>query len=286
MLAATQNLALAHSNGWKARLEVSFAEARGRTILKRVRHEGPLRVQRAFYPEADGTCHVYVLHPPGGVVQGDELAMSIDVDCGSRCLMTTPGATKIYRGEEQVSQVSTTIRVAAAGRCEWLPQETIVFCGAQLATRTLVELEPSASFIGWDVVCLGRPAAGERFTHGALSSQFTVMRAGVALLGERLRVDGSAPLLDAAWGMRGLPALGTLVLAVPERQWVDLARAQLESACNTEVVVVGTELEGISVFRALGASTELVKRALANVWHCCRVQLGTDGNHWPRIWAS
>lgn len=274
------------SNGWKASLELTFAQVRGRSILQRVRHEGPLRVQRALYPEADGTPHVYVLHPPGGMVQGDELSLSVDLERGSRCLITTPGATKIYRGEERASRISNAIRVSALARCEWLPQETIVFSGAHLATQTLVDLDETASFVGWDVVCLGRPAANEGFTRGSLSSQLTVTRVGLPLLCERLRVEGSSPLLKAAWGLRGCPAHGTLVLAVPERQWVELAQAQLEAANSSEVVVTGTELEGISVFRAMGSTTEAVKKALSEIWQCCRRQLGTDGNHWPRIWAS
>ena len=42
------------------------------TRMTHVRHKGPLRVQRPFYPEGrNGCCHVYLLHPPGGLVSGD-----------------------------------------------------------------------------------------------------------------------------------------------------------------------------------------------------------------------
>ena len=57
-------------SGWLAELDLEFVQKRERTILANKKTRGPLTVQRPFYPESD-VCHVYLLHPPGGVVGGD-----------------------------------------------------------------------------------------------------------------------------------------------------------------------------------------------------------------------
>ncbi len=65
--------------GWQARLELRFQADGRRTRLAHRSHRGPLLVQRVFYPEppaaaalaAAEPCHLYVIHPPGGVVSGE-----------------------------------------------------------------------------------------------------------------------------------------------------------------------------------------------------------------------
>ncbi len=55
------------NTGWKANLSLEFKATALRTVISKREHKGPLAIQRPFYPE-DDVCHVYLLHPPGGVV--------------------------------------------------------------------------------------------------------------------------------------------------------------------------------------------------------------------------
>ena len=59
------------NKSWKAKLQLKFVEENNKTILSHRSHQGPLQIQKLFYPESNGACHVYILHPPGGVVGGD-----------------------------------------------------------------------------------------------------------------------------------------------------------------------------------------------------------------------
>src|SRR5690606_16444663 len=117
-----------------------FEHNREVTRLMRRRHVGPLAVQRAFYPEKDGSAHVYLLHPPSGVAGEDVLDISCFLGRGARTVLTTPGATKFYRSERGQSTQTTRIDVGEGGICEYLPQETIVFDGAKASIGTKVFL--------------------------------------------------------------------------------------------------------------------------------------------------
>ena len=83
-----------------ARLSLGFADDAGTTRLMERAHFGPLRVQKPLYPEGPEVCHAIVVHPPGGIVGGDELAVKVAVSPGARAFITTPGAAKWYKANE------------------------------------------------------------------------------------------------------------------------------------------------------------------------------------------
>ncbi|MEO7558110.1 MAG: urease accessory protein UreD, partial [Gammaproteobacteria bacterium] len=146
---------LMEHEGWRAELSLRFARANGRTVLAARRHQGPLQIQRAFYPEPGGVCHAYILHPPGGVVAGDSLAIEVRVDERAQTLLTTPAAGKFYRSTGRSATARQVLIVSAGAELEWFPQENIVFQGARVAMTTRIDLAADGAFMGWEILCLG-----------------------------------------------------------------------------------------------------------------------------------
>jgi urease accessory protein len=268
--------------GWLARLELGFAARAGRTVLAHRRHQGPLVVQRPFYPEG-GVCHLYLLHPPGGIVGGDRLDLTLACEAGAHALITTPGAGKFYRSAGPLAVQRQHLRVAAGAALEWLPQEQIVFAGAAVDSLIRIELETGAGFIGWEISCLGRPASGETFSHGALRQRFELWRAGKPLLLERSRIDGGSDWLACRWGAGGQPVLGTLAAVGAGAQHVELARAAVADAAN-EVAL--TRLDEVLIARYLGPSAERARALLTRIWVALRPPLLGVAACEPRIWRT
>jgi len=270
--------------GWKAQLNLRFAPRDERTELVRRAHHGPLVVQRPFHPEPDGTCHVYLLHPPGGVVGGDELRLQAHAEAGSRVLLTTPAATKLYRTDGRLSAQHQVLTVEAGARMEWLPQETIVFDGATCRLSTRVQLAEGASFLGWDVMCLGRPACGERFERGQLSVALEIWRDEQPLWVERFAHHGGDGLADAAWGLAGHPVTGTLVCVTGGRE--DLVERLRELTADDAQHFVISQLHDVLVCRYLGPSVEQARAAMVACWGELRRTLYGCEASVPRIWST
>ncbi|MCB9734449.1 MAG: urease accessory protein UreD [Deltaproteobacteria bacterium] len=269
-------------DGWHARLDLRFAPRHGRTILAHAAHVGPLRVQRLFHPEGDGAAHAIVLHPPGGLVGGDTLTLDVTAEPGAVALLTTTGATKLYRSAGAEASQHITLRVAAGATVEHVPQPVVAFDGALGRLATHVDLAPGARFLGWEVTCLGRPAAAERLTHGAVHTTLTVFQNGLPLLVERMSFRGRDMALDAAWGLAGHPAFGTLVATHTP---ADAARAALAARPVPGCLAAATELGELLVVRVLGPDGEAARRALEPVRHAVRAAWGR-APHDPAIWRT
>lgn len=270
----------AHSS-WHARLELGFRDSGNRTVLAHRRHVGPLMVQRPFYPEG-GICHVYLLHPPGGIVGGDSLELQVGADAGSHALITTPAATKFYRaGPHPCAVLRQNLQVNSAV-LEWLPQEAIVFDGAKVKSSTRVELAGLSRFIGWEILCLGRPAVKEKFTAGELHQDFLLYHDGRPLLLDRLRLSGDSPALAARWGLADAQAMGTMLMY--PGAGADLAQLRAVQADDVRFAV--TLVGGVLHCRALGQQAESIRRLFNALWLQLRGNLLGRMALAPRIWAT
>lgn len=271
--------------GWQARLALGFERRGAVSALVQREHYGPLRVQKALYPEGPDVCHAIVLHPPGGIAGGDALEISVAAAPRARALLTTPGAGKWYRSGGRQARQSLSVRVGEGAVVEWLPQETIVFDGAEARMETRVELAAGALFCGWEILCLGRTAAGESFSHGRLELATRIERDGKPLWIERGRLLGGSSWLGAPAGLAGRPISATLLLAgrVVEPDWVDACRA----LPAPEGLLTGvTALPELLVARCLAPGAEAAREWLIEVWKQLRpAALGKPAVP-PRIWST
>lgn len=269
--------------GWQAQLELGFEARAGRTVLIRRQHTGPLAVQKPFYPES-GTCHVYVLHPPGGVVGGDRLSIEMNLTQGAHAVITTPASTKFYRSSGALSVQAHSLKVAEDATLEWLPQETILFAGCRVTTTTRAALAPGARFIGWEIFCLGRPAANESFDKGACRQRFELWQEAVPLWVERAKLEGNSHLLSAPWGLRGHTVFGTLV-ATPANEALQAAVHERITP-DKHALFSATLIDEVLVCRYLGDHAEAARRCFTNAWSMIRPGLLGRTACPPRIWRT
>jgi urease accessory protein len=268
---------------WGAELALGFRDLAGRTVLEHRRHRGPLRVQRPFYP-GDGACHVYVLHPPGGVVGGDTLDVGIDCGEGTAVLATTPAAAKIYRSVGAASRIDQRFRVAARASLEWLPQDTILFGGSRLRQRTVVELDADARFFGWEITSLGRPSSGDRYANGSCSQGIDIRVGGRPLLIERQAWDDADPVLIAPWGLAGQSVLAGSYAYPADASTLKRVRTLIGWARMERTAA--TLLDGLLVIRATGRDAVRVQDAMRRLWAGLRAAVVGRKPCPPRIWAT
>jgi urease accessory protein len=237
------------------------------------------------------------VHPPGGVAGGDSLTLTVDVGAGASALLTTPGATKWYRCDGRSARQLVEVTLAAGASAEWLPQESIFFDGADAELRCLVRMAPGSAYLGWEVLCLGRRASGERFAHGQLRLATELWREGQRVWVERGRLAGDDPLMRSPVGLAGHSVVATL-LAAGDGQGDEVLAAcrSVEAGRGARAGVTRLPgqprlpglpgLPGLVIARWLGDSSEQARQYLTQLWMLLRPPLLQRAAVPPRIWAT
>lgn len=280
------NLLKDENLGWKAHLNLGFKKRSGKSVLANRTQSGPLTVQRPFYPEGD-VCHLYILHPPGGVVGGDELHINATVNDNANVLITTPGATKFYRNTGKLAKQIQTLTLSDECSLEWFPQENIFFDGTHTRLSTCIKLEKTARFMGLEINCYGRPASNELFEKGMIDTHLEIIRDGVPILFDRLRIKDDDAIKSTA-SLNGYPCFGTFIATNVTQELLEKAREAVADIVNnkSDQQVGLTLLDDILVVRCLGQYAEQISITLKLVWTALRPDvLGRDACH-PRIWAT
>jgi len=269
-------------NGWIAELELRFSKSKSKTFLSTRKHIGPLTIQRPFYPEGD-LCHLYLLHPPGGIVGGDQLSIEVNTDSNSSSLLTTPGATKVYRtSDHKHSTINQNFIVAEDSSFEWLPMETIVFPGANSQFSSKLLLSGNARIAAWEVYCLGRPAINESFDFGNLNFSLELWRDGMPILLDKLMIDKTE--LESVVGLRGFPVFGTFIISKTNKKVLETVRTMM---IETDSCVTGvTQIEDIIIVRSLAKKTYLAQDLFKKIWQTVRPLVFEREASIPRIWAT
>ena len=266
---------------WHAELELAYGRFADCTRPVLRRHQGPLRVQKHLYAEGPQVCQHIIVHPPGGIAGGDQLNISASVGEQAWAQLTSPGAAKWYRANGPAYQ-QLTLQVAAGATLEWLPQESIVYSGAQAQLETRIELQGDARLCYWDMVALGRPASGERFDSGEFRSRLDIRRDGQLLWHERQRIAGNDGLLDSPIGLGGQPVFATLLITGDiDAELLERCR-ELPSAVRGDL----TQLPGLLVARCLADEALHARAWLIALWQQLRPALLGREAVPPRIWNT
>lgn len=292
-LSKSSPMQLARVGHWLGSLNLALGRNGDKTVVKSKQQTGPYTVQRALYPEASpnqGICHLIVLHPPGGLVEGDTLALNVECRENSHALITTPSAGKVYQCEHSDAGQAQQFFLHAGAKLEWFPQEMILYNQSLSALKTEIDLTDDAQFCGWEILCLGREIAQDYFAQGRVMQTIELRRNSKPLLIERLSIDnadGSEQnnIRSQNWGLANQSVTGTFIMTGVSKQQLDLARACIDDA-HAELHIGLTLLGDVLVCRGLSQQSRHLKNAFTEIWSALRCDVLGVEPHEPRIWRT
>lgn len=272
---------------WKARLELEFARGPHGSLLSKRMHHGPLRVQKALYPEGEEICHAIIIHPPAGIAGGDVLDIDVHLHQASHAVLSTPSATKWYKSAGNPATQSVHFRLDARAKLDWLPQENLFFNASFAELNTTFDLEPGASFIAWDAFMLGRKASAEEWKNGSVKTDTRIKIGGQLIWLEKGCLDAQNNWVNSLPQMGGWPIVSTL-LAVGSNCSAQVAEQLAQFMPWTDRLRAGITYlqQGVLVARIVSSDMELTRALQIEIWSKLRPLVHGVEAQPLRLWAS
>jgi len=252
---------------------VHFVPGVARTIVAGVRAEAPLKL---LGPQNHGhAAWVFAATFGGGLVEGDEIRVALDVAPDATALYGTQASTKVYRCPTRTSRQDLEARVGEGGLLVVLPDPVVCFAEARYEQRITVDLAATGSLVLVDAFTAGRSARGERWDFARYASHVEVTREGAPVLFDAIVLDPAHGELRRRMGR--FDAFATIVTCGPRA-------AALVSAASTEPPVRSAAFvesqsplgdDGV-VYRVAGTAVELVTRAVRAKLSALGAVLGDD----------
>ena len=254
-------------------LSFSVKQVAGKTRRARVHEAGSLRVRCPGAPAAE--LEAVLINTAGGVAGGDRFTLDIAAEQGTRLVVTTAAAEKVYRTLGPDSVIDVRLDVADGATLAWLPQETILFDRARMSRSIDVSLAPDAKLFLAEAIVFGRAGMGETVEEGALTDRWRVRRGDKLIYAETVRLDGAiAKRLAEPAVAKGGVAIATVLIVPGDDAVVTAVRA-----LDFEGEVGASAWNGIAVVRLCATDAAALRRDLVHVMTAARGAL-------PRIWTN
>jgi len=253
------------------------------TRVKEVFQQSPLRV---LFPGTTACAveEAVLLNTGGGIAGGDRLEFGVTALANASIAVTSQAAEKVYRALTVPARSATRLKVCAAAKLAWLPQETILFDWARLSRTTEIELTHGAELMALEWLVLGRAAHGEKITGGHIADSWRVRKDGQLIWADSFRAtDETFQHLHRKALLSDCTAFGTLIYFGPrlDARLEFLRDIAPSLGCRCSM----TSVSGLIIARFAARTSFEVRLALRGFLQNFGAELGGHPFRVPKMWS-
>ncbi|MBM7570475.1 urease accessory protein UreD [Aquibacillus albus] len=254
---------LSKSNG---KLDLSFEQKRGKTMMVDCYQHPPLKASRGLYLDGSSHVTVYLMESSGGLVAGDRNDFNIQVGQGANVTLRPQSATKVYPAfNNQPSSQQISINLEAGAELEWDHEEVIPFKDASFESKTSIQMTPSSSLLWGEILYPGREKRGESFVFDKCQTHLEIWVDHHCIAYDTLHLKPSEQNLKKLGALETYNFIGSLWFISPKLEGNDWnVDGLLEQHDNHKSGVSTLNGNGILI-RWLSNRLPLLKKELENL---------------------
>jgi urease accessory protein len=273
-------------------LRLGFERRGTRTILADLDRRTPFMAQRALYPEQSlpDLAWLFIITTSGCVLQGDRMALEVNLGPQARAHVTTQSATKIHTMDANYAVQTQHICLADGAYLEFMPDPLIPHRRARFLSDTRLCLSETATLLYSEIIQPGRKYhhADERFGATLLSLATTATRPdGRMLFAEKLLVEPECRPVRQTGVMGPFDVLANVILLTPKDN-ADRVDARIGAAVDLEqgVAYGACRLPNDAglIFKVLARETAQAKARVRDFWGIVREEITGTALPPPFFW--
>lgn len=168
----------------------------GVPYLSRQSFRAPIHLSKPHLES--GALVVQLVNPTAGFFDGDRLDLRVEAGAGCNVVLSTPGASRVYRARGGDPAVCAQhLQVEAGAFLEWIPEPFIPQAGARYHQETRIELEKDSGLFFFEWISPGRVARDEIFQYQLLRWELDLSVGGKLVARERYDLDPATHSLAA-----------------------------------------------------------------------------------------
>lgn len=187
--------------------------------LARQSFRAPIHIGKSHVDS--GALLVQLVNPTAGFFDGDRLDLDVTAGAGSRLVLSTPGASRVFRARgESPARCYQRLRVESGAFLEWIPEPFIPQAGARYFQHTAIDLAEDAGLLFFEWIAPGRVARGETFAYRSLRWELDLRVADRLVARERYELrPGDHSLAALRQKFPAAHHLTAYVAGIPAAAW-------------------------------------------------------------------
>jgi len=267
---------------------VSFKCRAASTVIDDLYQQGSAKV-RIVRTEPHRIFEAVLINTTGGITDGDEFKADITWGQNTRAIVTTQACERYYRSIGKPAKISTQLNVENNACALWLPQEGIMFDGANYQRNTAVELGQNARLLAVESSVFGRLAMGELIKTGSARECWQVRINDRLVFAEALGLEGNiSRKLDQPAIAGGAKAVATIVYAGPDN---DVFRNEINQiiTCN-DMQGRATSFDQLTITRLFAPTAQILRDNSVTLLNVLIKKMvpdmgGSNSSLLPRVWS-
>ncbi len=245
------------------RVRVGFKRRGALTVLRDLFQQGSGKARLPQLEPSD-VCEAVLINTSGGLTDNDTFSTDVSWDAGTRAVVTTQAAERIYKSRRSAAGIYTNLVLDENALGFWLPQETILFDRGRFKRQCNVTMAKGSRLLACESMVFGRAAMGEQVHTGFLAENWAVRYDGRLVFADNSKLDGNIlEALQEPSVANGATAWGTvLYIAENARDYVELLR----QIAQEENVLMACSVRGpVLVIRVVGKTGAEMRSMLTTV---------------------